>query len=108
MRLEHLFLHLLDFAGKDNLSRCRRVNAGCLDGNEDVSAVLEEVVSVQGDDTSLIRLSDIGKADRETTGVSPRAHEKKASRGPSHDIDHRHEHPVLVRVTGILDNGCRK
>lgn len=48
-----------------------------------MSTVLEEVVSVQSDDTSLIRLSDIGKD----------------------NVDHREKHAVLVRVTGILNDG---
>lgn len=47
-----------------------------------MSSVLEEVVSVQSDDTGLIRLSNIGE----------------------HDIDHGEEHSVLVGVTGILND----
>jgi hypothetical protein len=61
-RLEHLLLHLLDFTGKHNLGRCCGVNASSLDRDEDVSVVLKEVVSVEGDDTGLVGLSDIGKA----------------------------------------------
>jgi len=47
-----------------------------------VSSVLEEVVSVQSDDTSLIGLGNIGKD----------------------DVDHGEEHSVLVGVTGILND----
>lgn len=47
-----------------------------------MSSVLEEVVSVQSDDTSLIRLGDIGED----------------------DVDHGEEHSVLVGVTGILND----
>lgn len=47
-----------------------------------MSSVLEEVVSVQSDDTSLIGLGNIGKD----------------------DVDHGEEHSVLVWVTGILND----
>jgi hypothetical protein len=57
-RLDHLSLELLYFLGKDGLSRCRRVDTAGLDGDDDVSLVLQEVVSVQTDNTSLIGLGN--------------------------------------------------
>ena len=53
-----------------------------LDGDDEVAAVLEEVVRVESDDTGLVGLSDIGE----------------------HDVDHADEHSVLVRMTGVLDD----
>lgn len=84
-RLELLTLELLDLGRKDSLCRRGRVNARSLDRDDGVAAVLEEVVRVQGDDTGLIGLGDVGK----------------------NDVDHREEHAVLVRVAGVLDDGCR-
>lgn len=83
-RLELLTLELLDLGRKDGLCRRGRVNARGLDRDDGVAAVLEEVVRVQGDDTGLIGLGDVGKD----------------------DVDHREEHAVLVRVAGVLDDGC--
>jgi hypothetical protein len=60
--LQHLLLHLLDLAGEDDLGGSSRVNASSLDRDEDVSVVLQEVVGVEGDDTSLVGLGDIGEA----------------------------------------------
>ena len=63
-RLAHLSLELLYFLGKDSLGRCRRVDTAGLDGDDDVSLVLQEVVGVQTDDTSLIRLGNYGRIGR--------------------------------------------
>jgi len=46
--------------GRLTLSGSGRVDTRSLDGDDDVSSVLKEVVSVEGNDTSLIGLSDIG------------------------------------------------
>lgn len=64
-------------------SWCRRVDTVGLDGDDDSTAVLQEVVGVQSNDTRLIGLSDIGE----------------------NDIDHLDEHSVFLRVTSVLDNG---
>ena len=53
LRLHFLCLHLLDLAGEDSLGLCGRVDAVGLDGDDEVAAVLQEVGSVDGDDTSL-------------------------------------------------------
>lgn len=85
-RLEPFTLQLLDLGRKDGLCRCSRVDAGRLDRDDGVAAALQEVVRVQGDDTGLVRLRNVGKD----------------------DVDHREEHAVLVRVTGVLDDGCKE
>lgn len=82
--LEVLLLHPLDLGGKDDLGGRGRIDTVGLDRDDGVSSVFEEVVGVEGNDTRLIGLGDIGKD----------------------DIDHRHEHAVLVGVTGVLDDGC--
>jgi len=48
-----------------------------------VPAVLEEIVGIDGDNTSLIGLGNVSKD----------------------AIDHRDKHSVLVRVTGVLNDG---
>lgn len=59
--LQHLLLHLLDLGCEDNFCGCGRVNASSLDGDNNVALVFKEVVGVEGDDSGLIRLSDIGE-----------------------------------------------
>lgn len=81
--LNLLFLKLLDLTGKDLGGINGRVNAGGLDGNDNMTRVLEEVMGIDTDDTSLIGLSDISE----------------------NDIDHPDEHAVLVGMTGIFDDG---
>ena len=44
-RLDHLGLHLFDLGSKDNFCWSSGVNTGCLDRDDDVSSVLQEVVS---------------------------------------------------------------
>jgi hypothetical protein len=83
MRLDVLCLHSLDLGGKDGLGGGGRVDTRGLDGDDNVSSVLEEVVRVEGNDSGLVRLGDVGKD----------------------DVDHREEHAVLVGVSGILDDG---
>lgn len=53
-----------------------------LDRNDEMAAVLKEVVCVDGDYSSLIRLSDIGE----------------------NRINHSNEHSILVRVSGIFND----
>lgn len=60
MRLDALGLHLLDLSGEHGLGRSSGVDAGRLDRDEDLAVVLEEVVRVEGDDTGLIRLGNVG------------------------------------------------
>lgn len=48
-----------------------------------MTTVLEEVMRVEGNDSSLIRLGNIGKD----------------------DVDHGKEHTVLVGVSGVLNDG---
>lgn len=81
--LQPLLTHLLHLAGEDSLGSGRAVNAVGLDGNDNTTAVLEEQMGVQADDTSLVRLGNIGED----------------------AVDHGDEHAVLQRVTGVLDNG---
>jgi hypothetical protein len=58
LRLDHLLLDVLDLLSEHCLCRSGRVDTAGLDGNENVTAVLEEVMSVEADDTGLIGLSD--------------------------------------------------
>jgi len=81
--LHLLCLHLVNFGGKHGGRFSCGVNAAGLDGNDEVSTVLQEVVCVKGYDLSLIGLGDIGKD----------------------DINHTEKHAVLVWVTGILNDG---
>jgi len=81
--LDALFSHDVDFASEDLSGGGGGVDTVGLDGDDDGTAVLQEVVGVQSDDTGLIGLSDIGKD----------------------DIDHLNEHSVLLRVSGVLDDG---
>ena len=53
-----------------------------LDRDDKVSAILEEVLRVEGDNAGLVGLGHVRK-DR---------------------VHHGHEHAILVRVAGILDN----
>lgn len=78
--LDALFSHNVDFTSKDLCGRCGRVDTVCLDGNDDSSTVLEEVVGVESNDTCLIGLSDIGE----------------------NDIDHLNEHSVLLWVSSVF------
>jgi hypothetical protein len=85
--LDTFFLELLNFTSEDGGRINSRVNAGSLDGDDNVTIVLQEVVSIECDDTSLIRLGNISKD----------------------NIDHRDKHTVLVGVTSIFndwDNVC--
>jgi hypothetical protein len=81
--LDVLLNHALDLGGEDGLGRGGRVDAARLDRDDDVAAVLEEVVGVEGDDTGLVGLGNVGKD----------------------DVDLAHEHAVLVGVPSVLNDG---
>jgi hypothetical protein len=81
--LDALFSHNVDFASKDLGGGCGRVDTVCLDGDDDSTAVLEEVVCVEGNDTCLIGLGNICE----------------------NDIDHLDEHSVLLGMSSVFNNG---
>lgn len=81
--LDTLLPHIVNFTGKHLGRRRRRVDTVGLDGNDDGAAVLEEVVGVEGDDTRLVGLGDVGED----------------------DVDHLDEHSVFLRVSGVVDDG---
>lgn len=56
-RLHTLLTHLLYLASKDSFGCSSRIDTVCLDGHDDSTADFEEEMSVQADNTSLIRLS---------------------------------------------------
>lgn len=60
-RLEHLFLEFLDLRGEDNLCGGGRIDTVGFDGDYDMAAVLQEVMSIESDNTSLIRLGNISE-----------------------------------------------
>lgn len=81
--LELHFHQLLHFPSKHSLGlRCAVDTAG-LDTDHVVTAVLQEVLSVEAHNTSLVRLSNICK----------------------HHVHHGDQHPVLLRVPRILNYG---
>merc|ERR1719321_1457299 len=82
LRLALLFLELIDLGREHNFWRSGGINAISLDRHDETSTVLEEHVGVESDDTSLVRLGDIGKD----------------------HINHTDEHAVSVRLTSILDD----
>lgn len=53
-----------------------------LNGNDEVASVLEEVLGIDADNTGLVGLGNIGED----------------------GVNHGHEHAVLERVSGILNN----
>jgi len=58
---EVVFSQRLDLAGEYLGRRGNRVDTTRFDRNHGMTTVFEEVMSVHSNDTSLIRLSDIGK-----------------------------------------------
>lgn len=75
-----------------------------------MSSVLEEVVSVEGNDTGLIGLSDIGDWREEKKGRKGELRDFERRRKIeamvlTDNVDHGEEHTVLVRVSGILNDG---
>ena len=82
-RLEALLLHSLDLLCEHSLRGGCRVDAAGLDRDHAVPAHLQEVLCVDPHNAGLVGLGDIRKD----------------------GVDHRDEHPVLVGVTGVLDDG---
>ena len=83
--LERLDLCLpegLDLAGEDSFWRNGRVDTARFDGDDDVTAVFEEVFGIETDDTSLVGLSDIRE----------------------NDVHCRQEHPIPLGGTCIFDD----
>lgn len=74
---------LCDFLCEYGFRRRGRIDTVGLDGDDDTSADLQEQTSIKTDNTSLIRLGNIGKD----------------------AVDHANEHAVLERVTGVLNDG---
>ena len=81
--LDAFFLEFLDFTGKDCSSINGRIDTIGLDGNDNVTTGLQEVVSIQGDNTGLIGLSNVSE----------------------NDIDHSNEHAIFVGVTSVFNDG---
>jgi len=81
--LHLLRLHLLHFAGKHGLGLRGRVNTVRLDGDDEMAAILEEILRVERHDSGLVGLGYVGKD----------------------AVHHGDQHPVLVRVPGVLDDG---
>lgn len=81
--LDALLAHVVHFRGKDLCCRRGRVDTVCLDGDDDGSSLLEEVVGVECNDTCLVGLGDVGKD----------------------HVDHLQEHAVLLGVAGVVDDG---
>jgi hypothetical protein len=82
-RLDSLLSQLLNLSGKHGLGLDSGVDTVGLDGDDDSSLVLEEQVCVQGDNSGLIRLGNIGED----------------------SIDHTDKHSVLLGVSSILNDG---
>lgn len=80
--LHPLLTHLLNFTGEDGLWCGRAVDAVGLDRDDDTAVVLQEQVGVQANDTSLVRLGNIGED----------------------AVNHGNKHAILERVTGVLDD----
>ena len=60
-------LELLDLALEDLLGGDGRVNAVGLNRDDEVAAVLQEVLRIQRDDTRLVRLRDVSEDLQETS-----------------------------------------
>ena len=82
-RLDSFFSQLLHFTSEHGFGIDGRVDTVGLDGDDDKTTVLQEHVRVQSDDSRLIGLGDIGE----------------------HGVNHTHEHTVLLRVSGVINNG---
>lgn len=82
LRFQFVRLQFLDFGRKHCFWLGGRVNARRLNRNDKVAAILEEMLGVQGHDTCLIGLRDIGE----------------------HCIDNADQHAVLVWVARVLDD----
>lgn len=83
LRLHGFSAHLLDLVGEDLSSGGRAVDTVGLDGDKNTATNLEEPVGVHGDDTGLVRLSNIGED----------------------NVNHGDNHAVTSGLAGILNNG---
>jgi len=83
LRLEFLLSESLHFFGKCSLCWECRINAVSLDRNDKVSAILDEILRVQSQDSRLIRLCNVGE----------------------YYIHHSYEHSVSLRITCIVNYG---
>lgn len=81
-RAELLLAEDLHLVGVDDFWGEGRVNARCLNSDDEVTSVLDEHAGVQTKNTGLIWLGDISE----------------------NHITHGHEHSVLLGVSGVLDN----
>lgn len=79
---EIVLLELLDLAGVDCFRGCSGINTVSLDGDDEPTVDLEEHLSVQGDNSSLIGLGDVTED----------------------AINHTNKHSVLKRLSGILQD----
>lgn len=82
-RSELLLTQSLNLLGEHLLWRLGRIDTRCLDGNDEVATVLDEHGGVETENTRLIGLRNIGE----------------------NDVNHRHEHAVLLRMSSVLDDG---
>ena len=82
-RSELLLLKGFDLGSIHDFGGLGGVNAGSFDGDNEVASVLDEVSGVETENTSLIGLGDISED----------------------NVNHRHEHSVLLGVSSILDDG---
>ena len=82
-RLEFVFPEELNFICEYDLWRDGRVDTAGLDRNDTVTAILQEVLGVEADNTCLVGLGNVGKD----------------------DIHSGDKHAVFLWCTGILNNG---
>lgn len=82
--LDALLAHVVDLRREDLGGGGGRVDTVGLDGDDDCSLLLQEVVCVKSNDTGLVRLGNVGED----------------------DIDHLEEHAVLLGVTSVINDGC--
>lgn len=83
LRSDTLFSQLGNFSCEDSFRCCCTVDAVGLDGDDDTTANLEELVCIQPDDTSLIWLGDVSED----------------------AVDHADKHAVLERMSCVFDDG---
>jgi len=79
---EFLFFESLDLRSINNFRSFGGVNTRCLDGNDEVTSVFDEVSRVQTENTGLIWLGDISE----------------------NNVHHWHEHPVFLWMSGVLND----
>lgn len=79
---EFVGLEFLNLGSEYGFGLSGRIDARRLDGNDKVSAVLEEILRVEGDDSGLIGLRNVSE----------------------HGVDHADQHAILVRMTSVFDD----